>query len=77
MLGRQRNSPETLENRTSGAEALSDCILYGTAEAEPLRSECFPPVLSTPFARVSGDAFPKVYGGVSRRIRCQCLQDAF
>jgi hypothetical protein len=23
------------ENRTSGAEALSDCILYGTAEAVP------------------------------------------
>jgi hypothetical protein len=26
---------ESLENRTSGAEALSDRILYGTAEAVP------------------------------------------
>jgi hypothetical protein len=33
--------------------------------------------LSTLFVRSSGDAFPKVYAGVSRRIPCSCSPGCF
>jgi hypothetical protein len=33
--------------------------------------------LATPFVRVSGDPFPKVYAGVSRRVPCQCSPGCF
>jgi hypothetical protein len=42
VLGHKEILQKSLENRTSGAEALSDRILYGTAEAVPFVQSSFP-----------------------------------
>jgi len=39
--GRKEIHREPFENRTAGAEALSDRILYGTAEAVPFVQKVF------------------------------------
>jgi hypothetical protein len=71
----QDASPGLLAN---GAVQISEPIWFGVIHGlyavGGLREN---PVGHTPFVRGSGDVFPKVYAGVSRRNPCSALQDAF